>query len=162
MSKHYKATIAVLCFLVITVGILLFRAEKKMHDFAHHVDFTSKIFLWDSLTVDMQIQALMQVKTDTGELKEIKYQMAKEDFQRGNVYQMFVMATMVNDVGSNQDTLNALAQEFNLAMDPIKTFFIMNDSTSDFTNDEVDKLISDYRELASVTMKFKRMQLNLW
>jgi len=162
MSKRSKITIAVLCAIVIALGILLFRAEKKMHDFADHVDFTSKIFLWDSLAVDMQIQALTQVKTDTGELKEIKYQMAKEDFQRANLYQMFVLATMVNDAGDNRDTLNALADEFNLAMDPVKTFFILNDSTSDFTNAEVDKLIADYQKLAAVTMKFKRMQLNLW
>ena len=162
MSKGAKIFIGILITLVIVLGALLYRAETKMHTHADDVHWRSASFLFTSFEMQMQIEYLDSVKLDTGERKQRRYEFVKEDFERQNAYRLFVMSSSVSDIGSNQDSLNSLVDQYSFAIDPIGTFYIMHDSVQDIKPGELEQLQNDYRKLKAISERFENMRVDLW
>lgn len=162
MNKRAKVALWILSIVVVLLAGLLYRTERKLHDFADDVNFRSQMFLFTSQSMQWHIDELDSIKMDTGDRQQNRYEFVKDDFQRQNLFTMFAMATSMNDIGENQDTLNALVQEYEMALDPIETFYVWNDSAKDFTANDIEKLQQDYHRLQAVSKKFEDMRLNIW
>jgi len=162
MSKRTRILIGVLFTTVIVLGALLFRAETKMHDYAEHVETTSRSFYFGSPAIQMQIDDLEQLKSDTGEWKSRRYLFIRNEFERQNAFVLFMLANSATDIGSNQDSLNQLANAYGAALDPIETFYIVHDSLHEVPSGGIEELQNHFRKLKSVAEKFESMNNELW
>lgn len=162
MSKSGKILVGTLILLAVTLGALLYRAETKMHDYATHVAVSGQTLYFDSHRIQMQIDDLDALGSDTGESQASRYLIIRDEFQRQNALALFAMAETAFEFGNNQDTLNSLFEDYSSALEPIRTFYAINDSLSDVPPGGIEELRDHYRTLKAVAERFETMNVDVW
>ncbi len=161
MINRQKIVVAILTLFTLMFAVLYFSTRKKLHDYADHVNLSSQTFIFRSSSIQMQIDDLEELKSDTSYDRERQYQFIKEDFEQQNAFTLFTFAVSVNETEENQQELNSLIHQYSLAIKPIRSFYIEHDSLSQVESTDLESLIFFYKDLKSLTEKFESLPVNL-